>query len=140
MWLWIRERLRFICDKNLSRCRVPFTDSGPSTARKFLVYKIFRRSLSRKTATLSSTHYRISPLVQEGLKIPCIVNAKLIATKKNKKILAKYLEMGQNHYMLPWVLSWLCLLMKMQALQMVKTAPNVPIKGGKQIIEKCNNT
>ena len=50
------------------------------------------------TATLSSTHYRRFPLVQEGLKIPCIVNAKLIATKKNKEILAKYLEMGQTHY------------------------------------------
>ena len=30
--------------------------------------------------------------------------------------------------MLSWVLSWLCLLMKMQTLQTVKTAPNVPIK------------
>ena len=31
--------------------------------------------------------------------------------------------------MLSWVLSWLCLLMKMQTLQTVKTAPSVPIKG-----------
>ena len=28
----------------------------------------------------------------------------------------------------------------MQVLQTVKTAPNVPIKGGKQIMKKCNNT
>ena len=53
------------------------------------------------TATLSSTHYRRSPLVQGGLEIPCVVNAKLIGTKKNKEILAKYLEMVQTHYTEP---------------------------------------
>ena len=35
------------------------------------------------TATLRSTHCRRSPLVQRGLEIPCVVNAKLIGTKKN---------------------------------------------------------
>ena len=50
------------------------------------------------TATLSSTYYRRSAPVQGGLEIPCVVNAKLIGTKKNKEILAKYLEMVQNHY------------------------------------------
>ena len=50
------------------------------------------------TATLSTTHYRRSSLVQGGLEIPCVVNAKLIGTKKNKEILAKYLEMVQTHY------------------------------------------
>ena len=49
------------------------------------------------TATLSSTNYRRLPLVQGGLEIPCVVNAKLIGTKKNKEILAKYLEMVQTH-------------------------------------------
>ena len=53
------------------------------------------------TATLSSTHYRRSLLVQEGLEIPCVVNAKLIGTKKNKEILVKYLEMFQTHYIEP---------------------------------------
>ena len=48
-------------------------------------------------AILSSMHYRRSPLVQGGLEIPCVVNAKLIGTKKNKEILAKYLEMVQTH-------------------------------------------
>ena len=98
------------------------------------------------TATLTSKRYRRSPLVQGGLEIPCVVNAKLIVTKKNKEILAKYLEMVQTHYLnrylmvLSWVLSWLCLLMKMQTLQTVKTVPNVLIKGNKQIIEKFINT
>ena len=53
------------------------------------------------SATLSSTHYRRSPLVQGSLEIPCAVNAKLIGTKKNKEILAKYLEMAQTHYTEP---------------------------------------
>ena len=41
------------------------------------------------TATFNSTHHRRSPLMQGGLEIPCIINAKLIGTKKNKEILAK---------------------------------------------------
>ena len=53
------------------------------------------------TATLSSTQNRRSPLVEEGLEIPCVVNAKLIGTKKNKEILTKYLEMVQTHYTEP---------------------------------------
>ena len=53
------------------------------------------------TATPSSTHYRRSPLVQGGLEIPCIVNVKIIGTKKNKEILAKYQEMVQAHYTKP---------------------------------------
>ena len=63
------------------------------------------------TASFSSTHYRRSPLAQGGLEVPCVVNAKLIGTKKNKKILTKYLEMVQTHYTEPsseplsWALS-----------------------------------
>ena len=53
------------------------------------------------TATLSSMHYWRSPLVQGGLEIPCVANAKLITTKKNKEIVAEYLEMVQTHYAEP---------------------------------------
>ena len=57
------------------------------------------------TATLNSTHYLRSPLVQGGLEILCVVNAKLIGAKKNREILAKYLEMvqtkAQTHYAEP---------------------------------------
>ena len=35
--------------------------------------------------------------------------------------------------MLSWILSWLCRLMKMQTLQTVKTATNVPIKKEKKL-------
>ena len=36
--------------------------------------------------------------MQGGLEIPSVVNAKLVGTKKNKKIRAKYREMIQTHY------------------------------------------
>ena len=36
------------------------------------------------TATLSGTYYQRSLLVQRGLEIPWVVNAKLISTNKNK--------------------------------------------------------
>ena len=36
--------------------------------------------------------------MQGGLEIPCVVNANIIGKKKNKEILAKYLEMVQIHY------------------------------------------
>ena len=36
--------------------------------------------------------------MQENLKIPCVVNSKLVCIKKNKKILAKHLEINQTHY------------------------------------------
>ena len=36
------------------------------------------------TATFSSTHYQRSTQVQGALEIPCVVNAKLISTIKNK--------------------------------------------------------
>ena len=39
--------------------------------------------------------------MQGGLEFPCVVNAKLIGTKENKEILAKYLEMVQTHYTEP---------------------------------------
>ena len=39
--------------------------------------------------------------MQGGLEIPCVVNAKLIGTKKNKDFLAKYQEMAQTHYAEP---------------------------------------
>ena len=50
------------------------------------------------TAAFSSTHYLRSPLVEGGLEIPCVVNAKLIDAKKNEEIPAKYLEIVQTHY------------------------------------------
>ena len=39
--------------------------------------------------------------MQGGLEIPCVANAKLITTKKNKEIVAEYLEMVQTHYTEP---------------------------------------
>ena len=90
------------------------------------------------TATLSSTHYRRSPLVQGGLEIPCVVNTKLIGTKKNKEILAKYLEMVHAHYTEPSsdedviMGSWLALSVNEDAnTANRKDCTKCPNKGGK---------
>ena len=66
-----------------------------SFSKKKRVKKQISRNFTTKfllgttvTATRSSTHYKRYSLVQEGVQIICVVNAKLIGTKK-KKILAK---------------------------------------------------
>ena len=53
------------------------------------------------TATLTSKSYRRSPLVQGGLEIPCLVQAKMIGTQINKIILSKYLNMIKETYVEP---------------------------------------
>ena len=50
------------------------------------------------TAKLTSVHYRRSVLVQGGIEIPCQVKAEMIATEKNKRILAHYLDLGNKNY------------------------------------------
>ena len=50
------------------------------------------------TTKLTSTHYRRSVLVQGGLEIPCQVKAEMIATEKNKRILAHYLDLLNKNY------------------------------------------
>ena len=50
---------------------------------------------------LSSTRYRRSVLVQRGLEIPCQVKAEIIATEKNKCILARYLNLLNQNYKRP---------------------------------------
>ena len=49
-------------------------------------------------ATPISMQYQRLLLVQGVLEIPSVVNAKLMGTKKNREVLAKYLEMVQTHY------------------------------------------
>ena len=50
------------------------------------------------TATLSSTKYRRSPLIQGGLEIACLVTAKMIATQKNKLLLDRYRLFALENY------------------------------------------
>ena len=86
--------------------------------------------------------------MHKGLKIPCIVNAKIVATKKNKEIVAKYLEMGQTHYTElssgEHVIMGSFLTMSINedaSTANRKDCSKCPSeRGGKQIIEKCNNT
>ena len=44
------------------------------------------------TVKLTSTHYRRSVFVQGDLEFPCMVKAKMMATEKNKCILAHYFK------------------------------------------------
>ena len=53
------------------------------------------------SATLISTRYRSSPLVQGGLEIQCVVEARMIGTRTNKTILSKYLELVNKTYSEP---------------------------------------
>ena len=49
-------------------------------------------------AELSSTNYRRSPLVQGGLEIPCIIRIKMLSTRKNKELLARYKKIYDENY------------------------------------------
>ena len=67
------------------------------------VSRLMKFSLDRGaavSATLISTRYRSSPLVQGGLEIQCVV-ARMIGTRTNKTILSKYLELVNKTYSEP---------------------------------------
>ena len=53
------------------------------------------------TATLTSERYRRSPLVQEGLKIPCKVSAIMPGTVSNLLVLEKYWQLVEDLYTEP---------------------------------------
>ena len=49
-------------------------------------------------ATLTTTDYRQSPLVQGGLKITCKVTVKMVATVKNHMLIERYLQLVKTLY------------------------------------------
>ena len=51
--------------------------------------------------TLTSKHYRRSPLTQSGLEIPCMVKVAMPGTLLNKKLLERYEEMVKHLYVEP---------------------------------------
>ena len=54
------------------------------------------------TATLASTHYRRSPLVQGGLEIPCKVQILMnIRTKQQQLVLERYKQLVNSCYLEP---------------------------------------
>ena len=53
---------------------------------------------ARITATLTSTLYYASPLVQRGLKIPCLIKVYMPRTVKNKQIISMYEEVIEALY------------------------------------------
>ena len=56
---------------------------------------------ARIEATLRSTHYRQSPLVQGGLEIPCTVNVLMMPTQLSKKLVDRYGELVESFYFEP---------------------------------------
>lgn len=52
-------------------------------------------------ATLTSSNYRRSPLVQGGLEIACIVTVKMPATIKNHMLVEKYMQIVNELYAEP---------------------------------------
>ena len=52
-------------------------------------------------ATLSTTHYRRSPLVQGGLEIACKVSVKMPGTIKNHLLIDRYFELVRSLYTEP---------------------------------------
>ena len=56
---------------------------------------------AKVVATLSSTNYRRSPLVQGGLEIPCSVTIFMPGTLKNKEIIKTYKDMVDVLYTEP---------------------------------------
>ena len=63
-----------------------------------MIHKILLDCGAVVTAKLTSTHYRRSVLVQRGLEIPCQVKTEVIATEKNKHILAHYFNIINKNY------------------------------------------
>ena len=66
---------------------------------------------AKVTATLTSTNFRRSPLVQGGLEKACKVTVKMPATIKNHMILGQFKELAKDYYTKPideeiLVLSW----------------------------------
>ena len=68
----------------------------PLELSRFAKYLLDRGSAV--TAKLTSTHCRRSVLVQGGLEIPCQLKAEMIATEKNKRILAHNLDLVNKTY------------------------------------------
>ena len=68
----------------------------PVELSRFTKYLLDRGAVI--TAKLTSIHYRRSVLVQGVLEIPYQFKAEIIATEKNKRILAHYLDLVNKNY------------------------------------------
>ena len=63
--------------------------------------KIFIDRVAKITATLTSTHYRRSPLVQGGMEIPCKISASIPGTCQNLLLLERYKQLIKESYTEP---------------------------------------
>lgn len=65
------------------------------------VTKYFLARGATMTATLTSVHYRRSPLVQGGLEIPCKISVTITGTVSNLLVLEKYRQLVETLYTEP---------------------------------------
>ena len=56
---------------------------------------------TRIEATLRSTHYRRSPLVQDVLEIPCTIKVSMMPPQLSKKLVDRYRELVESFYFEP---------------------------------------
>ena len=66
-----------------------------------IVTKFLMDRGARLTATLRSTYYHRSPLMQGGLKIPCAIVVYMSSTQLNSRLITRYKELVENLYLEP---------------------------------------
>ena len=80
---------------------------------------------ARWTATLRTTQYHKSPLIQGGLEIPCSVDVYMISsTVLSRKLTQRYTKLVEDFYMEPMVV--LVPLLRHQLLLLISIFPLLP--------------
>ena len=91
--------MTFFAVKTCSRASGAIVGHLPMEVARPTYFLLLRGA--RIEATLTSTHYRRSPLMQGGLEIPCLVSVYMMLTLTNKKIIDVYKDLIDAHYTAP---------------------------------------
>ena len=91
--------MTFFAVKTCSRASGAIVGHLPMEVARPTYFLLLRGA--RIEATLTSTHYRRSPLMQGGLEIPCSVSVCMMLTLTNKKIIDVYKDLIDAHYTAP---------------------------------------
>ena len=70
----------------------------------FKISRVTKFLLEREanvSAKLTSTHYRRSPLVQDGIEIPCVVTVSMPGTVINQLLMERYKQLVETLYTEP---------------------------------------
>lgn len=85
----------------IKMCDVQGTIRGHLPMEISRVTKFLLDRGAKITATLRSTNYRRSPLVQGGLEIPCSVKVMMMPTQLNKRLVNRYKDLVEIFYFEP---------------------------------------